>query len=369
MVESNHNFTKSEFKAGLVVIASVVVLVIFVSTTLNLRPAAETKEFYVFLTEAALNPGADVRFGGVISGRVTDISPAPGSQSLIRVTAVVPSSLPVNEASIAYITQTSLTANQHLEITTGTDDAPLLKSGSEIPSGVGGLFGEIGAVAGGFGGLIDDLRLLLGMVDDTGEPTTTDENRKTVESLFVDLTDVLGDVQILVGVQNAEGNPAMTDEEQTTAAELLVSIDDTVDTGRGLIDELGGILDENKDEIGALMAQAGEIGASANELIDELNSLVADNKGDIEGIIGTVAETIESLSAQLDGLLASLQGALDNADALSGDARVLLEDSAPALEDIIVDLREVMRNTKEFTRTLADEPQSVIRGKTPTGRQ
>ncbi|MDP7640160.1 MAG: hypothetical protein QGG73_10680, partial [Candidatus Hydrogenedentes bacterium] len=62
-------------------------------------------------------------------------------------------------------------------------------------------------------------------------------------------------------------------------------------------------------------------------------------------------------------------GALDNADALSGDARVLLEDSAPALEDIIVDLREVMRNTKEFTRTLADEPQSVIRGKTPTGRQ
>lgn len=57
------------------------------------------------------------------------------------------------------------------------------------------------------------------------------------------------------------------------------------------------------------------------------------------------------------------------ADALSDDARVLLEDNAPVIEDIIVDIREVMRNMKDFTRTLADEPQSVIRGKTPTGRR
>lgn len=347
MAASNHEFTKTEFKAGLLVIASGLALAIFVATTLKLRPPEEANTFYMhFADTAGLNRGADVRFGGVILGSVTDISPSPEAQSLIRVTAVVPAETPINAASTAYITQTSLTANQHLQITTGKDDAPLLESGSEIPSGVGGLFGEIGAAAGGVGGLIDDVKILL-----------------------ADLSGVLKDVQQLVGVQDAEGNPTMSEDEQITVAELFISVDDTIGLGQGMIEDITGVIDENKDGIGGIVTQAGEVAVAAGDLIGDLDSFLAENRDGLGGIIDTVSETIESVSGQLDGLLASLQSTLDNAEALSGDARVLLEDNAPAIEDIIVDVREIMRNMKDFTRTLADEPQSVIRGKSPTGRQ
>jgi ABC-type transporter Mla subunit MlaD len=356
MAAANHNFTKTEFKAGLLVITSGIVLAVFVATTLNLRPPEETKEFYMsFVDTAGLNRGADVRFGGVISGRITDIAPSPDAQSLIRVTALVPATTPINEASTAYITQTSLTANQHLQITTGSDTAPLLESGSEIPASVGGLIG--------------DVRLMLGMVDEAGQPTTTDENRKTVEHLLVDLGAVLLDVQLLVGAKDDQGNPTMTDEELITVAEIFVTIGATIGSSQVLIEDITGVVDENKEGLGDIVTQAGGVAIAAGDLIGDLDSMLAENRDGIGDIIVTVSGTIDSLSSQLDGLLASLQGTLDNADALSDDARVLLEDNAPVLEDIILDVREVMRNMKDFTRTLADEPQSVIRGKTPTGRR
>ncbi len=370
MAAANHNFTKTEFKAGLLVITSGIVLAVFVATTLNLRPPEETKEFYMsFVDTAGLNRGADVRFGGVISGRVSHIAPSPDAQSLIRVTALVPATTPINEASTAYITQTSLTANQHLQIRTGSDTASLLESGSEIPAEVGGLFGEIGAAAGGVGGLIEDLRLMLGMVNEAGQPTTTDENRETVEHLLVDLGAVLADVQQLVGAKDDQGNPTMTDEELITVAEIFLTIDETINSGQGFIDDITGVLDENKEGLGDIVTEARGVATDAGDLIGDLDSLLAENRDGIEDIIVTVSETIDSVSSELDGLLASLQGALDNADAISDDTRVLLEDNVPAIEDIIVDVREVMRNMKDFTRTLADEPQSVIRGKTPTGRR
>lgn len=36
---------------------------------------------------------------------------------------------------------------------------------------------------------------------------------------------------------------------------------------------------------------------------------------------------------------------------------------------MLVDLRESVRHLKEFSRTMADQPESVIRGNTPQGRK
>ena len=121
-----------------------------------------------------------------------------------------------------------------------------------------------------------------------------------------------------------------------------------------------------------------EIGASAKDLTNQLNEAVAENrpviKSALEGVEATVGDvqdimgTVKEVTGQLDTMVATLEVILDNGSTMSNDLRQLLEDNQWALEDIIVDVRETMRNLKSFTRTLSEEPQSIIRGKSVKGR-
>jgi hypothetical protein len=46
-----------------------------------------------------------------------------------------------------------------------------------------------------------------------------------------------------------------------------------------------------------------------------------------------------------------------------------LIDNRPVLEDTLIDLRETVRYLRDFSRTISEEPQSVIRGAGPQGRK
>ncbi len=353
MAGGKAEFTKTEIKAGMLVLSSLLVLVVFVAAVTGWRPPQASKTFNVFFADTGgLNAGAEVRFGGFKVGRVIEIAPAPERHSQLRIVARVNESTPVNAKSTAFITQVSLTSEKHVEITTGEDGAALLDGGADIPGGVGGLFGQVDAVAGGLVGVLEDVR-----------------------TLIADVRDVVGNVQELVGVEDAGGKPQMTPEEQRTVAEIFTTVDDTIGKGRDLVGDIQDVVVENKDEIGAIMAKAKEIADSTHTLIGNLDSLLAENRDSITGavtdvkhITATVSETMDSLAAQIDELTGLLRSTLTNVESISGEARVLIERNGPAIEDLILDAREMVRNLKDFTRTLADQPQSVVRGKSPAGR-
>ncbi len=82
----------------------------------------------------------------------------------------------------------------------------------------------------------------------------------------------------------------------------------------------------------------------------------------MQGIIGNVADELETL-------MEALQGTLNNAEGLSANARDFLESNRPAIEDMLLDLRDTVRYLRTFTRTLSEQPQSIIRGRAPEGRQ
>ena len=376
MAGGKAEFTKTEIKAGFLVISSLLVLGVFVAAVTGWRPPQASKTFNAFFGDTGgLNSGADVRFGGVKVGRVIEIEPAPGVQSQIRIVVRISDSTPVNARSTAYITQTTLTSEKHVEITTGEDGAALLDDGADIPQGAGGLFGQVDAVAGGLVGVLEDVRTLIGVVDEDRNPAMKTDERKTVAEVMVAIRDVVGNVQELVGVEDAEGKPRMTAEEQRTVAEIFTTVDDTIGQGRELVGDIQGVVGDSKDDIEAIMAKVREISDSAHKLIGDLDSVLAENRDAISGavtdvkhITGTVSETMDGLAAQIDELAELLRNTLVNVESISGEARILIEQNGPAIEDIIIDSREMVRNLKEFSRTLADEPQSVVRGKSPEGR-
>lgn len=376
MPTRKHDFTITEIKAGLFVFVSLAILALFLAAMLGLRVEETPKTFYAhFADTGGLNQGADVRFGGVKVGRVSVIEPAPDSQSLIRATLQVDPATPVNEESRASITQTTLTAEKHLAISTGTDEAALLENGANLESGSGGLFGALDAASGGIVELLDDVKVLVGVSDREGNPVMALGEGETIAELFVGLAEVLGDLKILLGVQDAEGNPTMTEEEQKTVAEIFTNLDDVIAGGGAVMDDIQGVIGENRADLREIVSKLPDIEDAAQNLLEEANALLTDNSESITGaieelrsVLGSVSSTIEDTAARLDSLTSLLEHTLENLEALSGDTRYVLENNVPVIEDIILDARELMRYLKSFSRTMAEQPQAIIRGKSPTGR-
>ncbi|HIJ73355.1 MAG TPA: MCE family protein [Candidatus Hydrogenedentes bacterium] len=341
MPSRKRSFTNIEFAAGAMVITSAIVLALFVALIKGLRPPEKVNTFRAYFTDTAgLNVGGDVRFGGVKAGRVVHIKPDAANQAQVEVTFAVRPDFPINAESRAFITQTTLTAEPHLEITTGGEQAARLKDGAAVPKAEakgGGMFGGIDEIA-------------------------------------ASLTPVLADVRTMLGVEALERLGAQSGEngELVTIADILGEVDSALVEGGGLVKDVRGVVAENARNIESILTKVEEVEDAARALVDELNAVIAENRPDIAGTlkdVRLVVANVAAVSEKLDALERTLQDTLNNAEALSENAQGMLEQNRPAIEDIVLDLRETIRQLKVFARIITEEPESVIRGKTPHGRK
>ncbi len=329
------SYTWTEVKAGLFFFAALVLFAFLLAVVAGARLTAEkTARYYAYFNDTlGLNKGADVRYGGARVGRVTDIRLDPKNQSRIVVVCDVDPEVPINEDSEAYIGQVTLTAEKHLEISTGTEQAKRLRSESVLPSREKDVF-----------------RMAANVGNKVGE--------------------VLDAVKEILGAGTAQAGPQV-EEEGVTVPDLLQNID-------GAVADLRSILGENREEIDTIVAKIRDIEDAVRELLGEMNSLVAETRPDIQAAVASVQSTakqadamlrdITTVTPRLDELADTLQAVLDNAKGLSAEAQVLLQDTRPYLEDIILDLRETARLAREFARDVTEQPQAIVRGRKPQGR-
>jgi len=329
-----HEFTRAEIKAGLMVIVSAVVFALFAAVVSGLRPPAEEHTYYCYFTDiAGLNKGADVRFGGSKVGRVVAIEFDPNDQSRLRVVAAVKASIPVNEDSVATISETSITAGQHLEISTGSKGAPLKKDGDEIPTlEGGGLFGQ-------------------------------------VEAMSASLDEILADVKALLGVRTFEG-------DLVTVAALIADVDETVHEATGFVQDTRGIVAESKEDVAAALKKLREVGDAAHKLVTDLDAIVAENRPGVKKSIASldkalrdVTDLADQVSVRLEAVADALEETLASTTDLTGEVRKLIEDNRSVIDDILLDLRDAIRYLKDFGRTISEQPESLLTGHVPRGRE
>ena len=353
MPAKKHNFTVTEIKAGIMVIASVLVFAGFAAAIVGYWPEqAQTVYVSYFKDTLGLNVGADVRFGGVKVGRVRAITPDPShapvpgpseasteatadadagmlvQAPIIRVEAAVSPDLQVNERCIVFIGQTTLTAEKHLEITTGLPQTRRLAAGEEIPVGIGGgIFDQAGEIAASVESGIESVKALLG-----------------VEQAMMDSKDGKLD---------------------TTLITMLRSVDQTIKESKGLVGDARNIMGQYRGDIGTVINEVVKIENSANSLVTELNGLVSENRSDIQAAVQqlpTLLLRVDGLADDLEAIAAGLQRTLESAEST-------IDNNRPAIEDTILDLRDTVGHLKTFSRNLADQPESVLWGKSVKERK
>ncbi|MCP4643603.1 MAG: MCE family protein, partial [bacterium] len=218
MPAKKHNFTLIEIKAGLMVIAAVIIFLVFVAAVNGLRPPKEMNTFYAYFKDSqGLNRRADVRFGGTVAGQVMSIELDETRPTELRVTAQVSPRFPINADCVAMIGQTTLTAEKHLEITTGEEDAERLASGAEIQTGGGSLFNQADEIARNVNEVVEHVIDLLG-VDDYAE----DEEEAAQKEK----------------------------EELTTVSDIFADLGKTVQEGTGFVKDVRGVVEDSQDDIG-----------------------------------------------------------------------------------------------------------------------
>lgn len=392
MPAKKQNYTIAEIKAGVFVLASLVVLFgfIIVVSRINLAPP-ETKSFHTYFTGTlGLNPNAEVRYGGLRVGNVTDIRYAVDSESeraefaareaeagqrLIRVDFEILTNVPLNSESEASVQQTTFTAERHLELTVGTPGAALLEPGA-IVMALNQNYGFIqlpdtAAVLGEVERLLRDVRALLGVADAQNTPPDTEGAVKPeqfqVTRIAATIKNLLEDLDSFLGVDDAVAKEAQG-EEFVRLTGITLSVKNTLEYLQGgLFEEerIAGLLDE------------------AKKLLEQLNGTLAENRTPIhnaitgaEGVMGDVGEVsdtvvalVNDLAPRLAEIAETLQSLLTNADGLTGTARDFVEDNRPVIEDVLADLGETVGYLKTFSRTMAEQPQAVIRGKEAEGRK
>ena len=335
MPAKKHDFTATEIKAGILVLASFVILVGFLVAIRGCRPADDTAKtfFAVFTDISGLNRGADVRFGGVRVGKVTAIQPDPNDRARIRVTVVVKGNVPVNHGSVATIEQVTMTTEKHLEISTGGAEQPLHESGDLLTSsGGGGLFDlpDLEGVTSRLETMLDGINALLG-VSETGD---------------------------------GGGDPEAVD-----LAEVLVSLKTTLDEGAEVARGAGGVIEDNRAGIELIVERLATLEETATELMTQLNGVIEENRASIHGTFGNVEQMTGELNRRVEELAATLQTTLQYLQDLGGNSSDLLNDQRPTIEQMLLNLEETTRNLKEFSRILASQPNALVRGTGQQGRK
>jgi ABC-type transporter Mla subunit MlaD len=381
MPAEKKSFTATEIKAGLFVLLSLAVLAGFIGVVMrvNLAPPP-MKAYHTYLTSTlGLNNNALVRFGGVQAGMVTNIGyvaeeDAPDAEGAldppraIRVDFEVFEPVPVNADCIASVEQVTFTSERHLELTPGTYSGEILASGSTV-NGRSQAYGFIqmpdteGALLQ-VEKLLEDIRRLIGV----NEAEKPDAEGNVLASEDFQITRIAATVKTLLenldtflGVQEALEQEAATGEEFVRVSAITSEVKELLAYLQGPIFEEG--------NIGTLLEEAANAASQVNALLDENRPVITGAIKSIESAAGGVSEVIAELTPRIDAIADALQGTLENAQGLTANAAHFLEENRPAIEDLIDDLRESVRNLREFSRTLAEQPEAVIRGQSPRGRQ
>jgi phospholipid/cholesterol/gamma-HCH transport system substrate-binding protein len=302
----------TEAKVGAFVLGCFSVLAFTLIYLINAQLGVHTVPYRTYLRYAGgLEPGASVLFGGINVGKVTAVRPAASDPTRIEILLGVKESTPLNEKSVAKLGLLSVMSSAALSITTGSNDAKRLPSGSTIPSQEAASLDEISdkltVVADNANGLITEVRS--------------------------ELHGISGDARTLL----ANLNSVTGQSNQRKIREVLDNVDAMLATERPKIDHL-------TDQLNALSQHADET---------------------IQNVNGTVSEVREPVRKDL----AELQDTLLETKRLLADMQVLVKANDYKIDDTIENLRTATQNLDDLTESVKQNPWSLVRIRQPEDRK
>jgi phospholipid/cholesterol/gamma-HCH transport system substrate-binding protein len=315
------NSKREQTWVGLFVLVAAGLLIVTILAVAGAFSAGEVAHHAYFKSAGGLVPGATVRYGGMKAGRVEGVRVAPQDSTRMEIDFSVERGIPIKTDSIAKITSLGALDENYVEIGTGTKDAPLAPSGSEVK----------GVETVGIGAIGD----MMGSLQPVAQQVLQNLNQRLTEIqvTVARVNDLLSDKN-RVNVANGLGNlNAMLAEDRPKVSASLTNVQAASAKIVSLLDNLQKTTNQ------------------ANVVLAHMDPLLVENREDIRNVVVELKKTLLTASALIEELRNTTDFNMDNID------------------QILVNLRVTTENVKQMTDTLKARPSTLIRGSSGPDRQ
>ena len=129
------DYKASEIKAGIFIILSIFLFIVFLAIIIGMNSFSEKETFLArFEYVGGIEKGSAVRYAGLQVGSVIDVRLAKDGYPGAEVVVQVEKDTPIRTDSRAFMTTIGIMGSTYIEITAGSQSAPLLDPGSLIKS-------------------------------------------------------------------------------------------------------------------------------------------------------------------------------------------------------------------------------------------
>lgn len=273
-------------RLGVFVAAGTLLLAGFLFVSLGVKFSQKTKKYYAYFvgeSMSGLEQSATVKYTGVPIGKVEKIAYLPTDISKVKVTLSVQDDFPMKDGMYATTGMLGITGLKYVEIMGGTNGAPLLKAGAEIPTRVS----AFASISGKAEVIVAKIELLLNNINSLSNPDSLKSLRVMLDNIAAITTDARSissgirprvdsltetATSLLVKIDNiAEDIQSFTSTLDTTLsakrfANTITLVDSTAISLKQLSDNLALMVRQSREDFTVSMQNLREASESANEL-------------------------------------------------------------------------------------------------------
>jgi phospholipid/cholesterol/gamma-HCH transport system substrate-binding protein len=319
---------------------------------LNLMKSVERYKVYFNESVSGLEIGAQVKYNGVRVGQVAEIKIVSSHLNKVLVVLELESGTPVKDDTKAVLTGMGITGLKFVELTGGSEEAPLLPPGGTLKAGR--------SFMGIIGGKAEDIAVKTELVLNRINAVLNDTNLVNIEHVIANVREITGKVNSL--------------------------IDDNDDKIAGIVDDLAIAAKDLKAGIGKAdrsMAELEQMIASSRpgveEIVRNMEQATASFRrtgrdlAKVEGILGQISATVDHFDkklAALDvaGISSGVKTSVDEAGETLHTIRRTVEASRQNIFYSSKSLKRTLRNLEEFSSAIRDQPSLLLSNKKPKDR-
>ena len=293
-------------------------------------PTVSHRAYFKFA--GGVQPGAPVRYGGMMVGKILRVLVDPANSTQIEVDIAVSKDAPIKTDSVAKITTLGPLTENYIEISTGSQQAALAPPDSVLKS----------EEAFGLPQLGDAVQAMLPDVH-----KAMDKLNQNLDGLQVTLT---------------RANDLLNDGNRAHITGTLNNLDHMVAEVRpkanDSLDHINGMLNDAKPKIDASLANVQTATEKLTPLLDDLKGTVAKANDALAHVDSTLMENRPDIRASVTGL----RDTVEKSTTLLGELNQTLDQNSNTIDELLDNIRMTTENLRVLTEKLMHSPSSIIFG-------
>jgi phospholipid/cholesterol/gamma-HCH transport system substrate-binding protein len=285
-----------------------------------------------FKFAGGVQPGAPVRYGGMLVGKVQRVHVDPANSTRIEIDIAVSRDAPLKTDSVAKISTLGPLSDNYIEISTGSEQAALAQADSVLQSAEAFGLPQLGDAVQA---MLPDFQRALQKVN------------QNLDGLQVTLT---------------RANDLLNDSNRAHVAGSLNNLDHLVAEVRpkatDSLDHLNGMLTDAGPKVSASLANVQAATEKLTPLLDDLKTTTAQADDALSHVDATVVENRADIRASVTGL----RDAVAKSSALLNELNQTLDQNSNNIDELLDNIRMTTENLRVLTENLMHSPSSLIWG-------